>query len=398
MPEETPKDSTTNLDSTQNKPAGENPVQLSDKPAKSPLTPKEKKKRIILWTLGGLVILIVLGLLGYTIYRRYYVGTKKLPEKISLIKPAPTSPTKVPAETKVASPINGEMVPDYELKNHPLAVMIENHPDARPQSGLINAAAVYEAITEGGITRFMAVFMQNGATQVGPVRSARSFFIDWASEYSAYYAHAGGAADALAKIPNSNIYDLGDTIGYFSRINYNKVASEHTLYSSTANLYKLAQKKNYPSEINVDSLLYKDDAAKEQRGPKTKIDINFSTSSYEVGWNFDSINNNYLRTLAGSAHKDRTTGQQITAKVVAVLTVSRHPIHLPGAKATFEFDDIGSGPVKIFQDGQEVDGTWKKTDQKSRTRFYDSQGKEIELDRGTIWYEIVPPETPVTVS
>lgn len=376
----------------------QSPNNTPNKPVKLPLTPEQKKKRIIKWSLIGLAALIILAALSYIIYKRYYVGSKKLPEKITRVKPEDSKPITVPAETKKPSPINGELVEDFKLNNHPLAIMVENHPDARPQSGLIDASAVYEAITEGGITRFMGVFMQNSAPEVGPVRSARSFFVDWASEYSAYYGHAGGAKDALALIPKSNVYDLPDTTGYFKRIRYRNVATEHTLYTSTANLYSLAKKKKYPTESNVQTLLYKDDADISQRGAKTKININFSTSSYDVSWAYDKTSNTYLRTMAGIAHKDRTTGQQLSAKVVVVQSVSRTPIHLSGAKATFEFDDIGSGAVKVFQDGQEIDGTWKKADQSSRTRFYDSAGKEMELDRGVIWYEIAPPGTPVTVS
>jgi hypothetical protein len=376
------------------------PVVNNPQPSREPVKVpnKEKRKKIIIISSSIIFALILVALLGVTIYRRYYLGTKIKPPQVTLVKPAKEKNFNAPEEEKVASPINGEMVSPAALKNYPLAVMVENHPDARPQSGLVNASAVYEAITEGGITRFMAIFMQNSAPEIGPVRSARSFFIDWASEYSAYYAHAGGAKDALQNIPTSNVFDLPDTTGYFTRINRNHVATEHTLYTSTQKLYDLAAKKKYPADSHVSSLQYKDDAKIEDRGDKSSVTIDFSTASYKVNWSYDKNSNLYSRTLGGIAHKDRTTGQQITAKVIAVEEVSRENLQLPGAKATFKFQTIGSGKATIYQDGQEITATWKKSNQNDRTKFYDSQNNEITLDRGVIWYEITPPGTPVSTS
>jgi hypothetical protein len=147
-----------------------------------------------------------------------------------------------------ACPLNGSLktqqAKDAWSKRRPLAVMIENHEESRPQSGLSSADVVYEAVAEGGITRFMAVFLcPFNDIQVGPVRSARTYFLDWVSEYNSLYAHVGGAntpgpANALGQIIDYKILDLNQFgIGFptfwrdYQRLGH-PVATEHTMYSS----------------------------------------------------------------------------------------------------------------------------------------------------------------------
>lgn len=362
-----------------------------DNPVGRPNNRNVLKKRLFI-ALG----IIVLLLLTWVSYSRYYVGRIKPGDNTSASQ---LNPFRSAPQKKIQSPINGALVTPDEAQNHPVAVMVENYyPDARPQSGLINASVVYEAITEGGITRFMAIFGPNSSPEIGPVRSARSFFLDWASEYNAYYAHAGGAADALINIPKSNVYDLPHTTGYFKRISRGNVASEHTLYTDTNSLYRLAKVKKYPSKINVKALSFKDEAKTEDRGLMNNININFSTAGYLVDWKYNKEKNDYLRSMAQVPHKDRTTSQQIKAKTIITQEVARRDIHLPGAKATFQFTTIGSGKATVYQDGKSINGTWKKTSQKDRTIFLDVNNQEIEINRGIIWYEIVPPGTVVTSS
>src|SRR3990167_951299 len=158
-------------------------------------------------------------------------------------------------------PLDGDLhtkkAKDSLEKRRPLAVMIENHADARPQSGLTSADIVYEAVAEGGITRFMAIFYCNlSDTQVGPVRSARTYFLDWLSEYDALYAHVGGAntpgpADALSQIIKYGIKDLNQfSIGFptfwrdYQRLGH-PVATEHTMYSTTQKLWEIGANRGW---------------------------------------------------------------------------------------------------------------------------------------------------------
>jgi hypothetical protein len=277
---------------------------------------------------------------------------------------------------------------------HPLAVSIENHPDARPQSGLIKASVVYEAITEGGITRFLAIFGPQDAPEIGPIRSARLFFMDWLKEYDAFFAHAGGNEDALANIDKYQIKNLDDSTTYFYRDDKGRnVASEHTLYSSTDKLYAYAQSKGYDTTTsNFSPLLFKTDGPATPAGKGVVIDFSGS-STYTVRWNYDPQTNSYLRFLDGAAHKDRTTGEQIKAKNIIIQTVNRtyQPTGSYGSQ-NYVFQTIGSGKATILRDGQVISASWKKDSLTSRTKFYDDNNKEIEFDPGQTWYEIVNPD------
>ena len=352
---------------------------------------KQKKIRTISCVIVGIVAILLVN----TIYAKFFIkeNSDGTLQKTSLL-----TSLKKTEEKKVESPLSGVLYSESVAKKHPLGVMIENHPDARPQSGLDKAEIVYEAITEGGITRFLGIFGPREADEVGPVRSARTFFVSWIQEYDGYYAHAGGSKDGLAQITSDNVMDLPHTTGYFERQPRAGIASEHTLYTSIANLYKLAEAKKYDTNASFTSLQFKDDEELAKRGAIEKITIPFSTESYEVQWLYDKTENIYKRVIAGVPHKDKTSGNQLTAKNIIIQTVARAPIALPGAKPTFKFTTEGSGKAIIMQDGQKVEGTWKKSTTSERTKFFDSTGAEIKFNRGVFWYEIVPPEVTATIT
>lgn len=291
--------------------------------------------------------------------------------------------------------LDGQRYAPDKANRHPLAVIIENHGDARPQSGLSEAAVVYEAITEGGITRYLAIFGPKDVKELGPIRSARLFFMDWLKEYDAFFAHAGGNEDALANIAGYSIKDLNHASAFFYRDNKGRsVASEHTLYSSTEKLYEYAKSKKF----NIDSssfetLKFKADGPAEAAGKG--VEINFSgNSKYAVKWNYDQASNKYLRFLAGIEHKDRNNDTQISAKNIIIQRVSRtlQP-HGSYGSENWVFKTIGEGSATILRDGQVIEGKWKKTSRDSRTKFYDNSGIEIEFNPGNTWYEIAAEDT-----
>ena len=312
-----------------------------------------------------------------------------------------SSAVKTQEKTSYTSSLDGLEYADKNKANrHPLAVIIENHPAARPQTGLINASIVYEAITEGGITRFMAIFGPTDTKELGPIRSARLFFMDWLKEFDAFFAHAGGNEDALANIGSYGIKDIPHAEAYYWRdYKGRNVASEHTLYSSTDKLYEYATSKNY--DINSSDYekykFKKDGPATTENGKGVEID--FSSASYKVSWNYDPTTNSYARMMGGSEHKDAGSDETIKAKNIIVQTVSRTlDPHGSYGDQNWTFDTKGSGNAKIYRDGKEIVATWKKSELTSRTKFYDESGAEIEFNPGKTWIEIVPPEvSPVII-
>lgn len=324
-------------------------------------------------------------------------------------------------------PINGAYFtkPEREIweKRRPLAVMIENHAESRPQSGLSSADVVYEAVAEGGVSRFMGVFYCGAASPVtlAPVRSARTYFLPWVLEYDALYNHVGGAgrcndttvderAKALCQIESWKIKDM-DQFGIsfptcyrnYDRLDH-PVATEHTMVCFSDKLYKLAadrgwtnvDAKGVPWDKRFEPWTFKDDAPQSQRG------ATFSASfvawkgyerDYGVRWEYDPHQNVYRRYNGGIAHTDLESKEQLTAKVV-IIQFARE-IGPVDSHAHLLYENIGTGTALVWQDGKETPAAWKKPTRDARTKFYDLAGREINLNRGQIWIELLPIGTPI---
>lgn len=324
-------------------------------------------------------------------------------------------------------PLNGAMYSaeqkNWWEKHRPLGVMIENHLDARPQSGINAADVTYEAVAEGGITRTLNVYYCQDAGIVGPVRSARTYFLDFISEYGNFplYAHVGGAntpgpANALGQIGDYGWNQYNDlnqfSIGFptFERKNSRlgrTVATEHTMYSTTSKLWAVgAQRGLTNKDKDGDSwndgfvkYSFKDDAALSKRPDSQTIHLDFwNDSSYSVDWIYRKDTNDYARKNGGLPHMDRNTNKQLTTKNVVVLFMREsHANDGYEDNAHMLYGTKGSGKALIFIDGREVKGTWKKADRESRTLLYDAAGEEITFTRGKIWFEIQPLDGEVTV-
>jgi hypothetical protein len=361
-----------------------------------------------------------------------------------------TGTTKVAPETKEAllvdnsgpkteaCPLNGQKLTKAEKDvwstRRPLAVMIENHEEARPQSGLSSADVIYEAVAEGGITRFMAVFYCNAIAKesiVGPVRSARTYFLDWASEYgeTPLYTHVGGAhcdeasgegcsggakADALGQINKYGWEGENDlnqfSIGYptfwrdYERIGHT-VATEHTMYSTTERLWAVGKKREWTNKdpegndwkASFTAWSFKDDDKTKGEGKPIEFYFWEDYNDYKVKWEYDKENNVYKRSNGDKPHLDLNSNQQLSVKNV-VIQLAKESSANDGYANNLHllYGTIGEGKATIFQDGKVIEGKWVKKSRTDRTKFYDSKGKEIKFNAGQIWIEVLPLEAKVT--
>lgn len=315
-------------------------------------------------------------------------------------------------------PLNGAMkskkAKDAWEKRLPLAVMIENHTESRPQSGLSYADIVYEAVAEGGITRFMAVYLcALPDVQVGPVRSARTYYLDWLSEYNdPLYAHVGGAntpgpADALGQIIKYGINDLNQFgIGFptfwrdYERLG-RSVATEHTMYSTTQKLWDVATKRSWVNDDKTNwekgfiSWKFKDDLKNVTATLPlaTNINVDFwqSYNDYSVAWVYDATCSCYKRSNGGSPHTDLDNKQQLSAKNIVVQFEKQSNAN-DGYEnnAHLLYGTTGTGKALIFQDGKVIEGKWIKPTRLARTKYVDSKGAEINFNKGVIWIQTVP--------
>lgn len=345
-----------------------------------------------------------------------------------------------PGEPKTETcPINGLKYTATEKNlwesRRPVLAMIENSVESRPQSGLSSADVVYEAVAEGGITRFMGVFYCDAAAAAGkvaPVRSARIYFVNTAPEYNEpIYVHVGGgncsmdqgtkqctsnkkawALEKLADIgwrkPKGNDFDTTSDIGVPSMYrDYNrlgpdvKLATEHTYVGSLNEIWKEASRRSYAGTMADGSAWLKSfrqwKFAENTPAGTAATDITFDFwkgyKDFTVNWVFDSSNGVYNRNTGGKPHTDLENKKQLAAKTVIVQYVTEEgPLDV---HKHMYYEVVGTGKGIIFSDGIARDITWKKSSIKDRTIFSDASGKEITFAPGKIWIELVAKNTNI---
>jgi hypothetical protein len=303
-----------------------------------------------------------------------------------------------PVDTRVPSKLMGIKVDPSELNKKIMTVVIENHPDARPQSGLDKASIVYETLAEGGITRFLAVFQENEVAEIGPVRSARIYFLDWALEYDALFAHVGGNIAALDAIGPLKIQDLNQffNANYFWRDNSRY--APHNVYTTTEKLRAGGEKAKYSSSSNFPGMSFKEDNKIDLRPQTAVFTVDFSGGSYNPTYTYDRNNNVWLRSQEGVAFKDKKSGAQIAPKnVIVEFTGFSYGKSRDGAQLT-TIKTTGSGRALFYIDGEQIEGTWEKAAKSSKTVFKDTLGNEIKLNTGQTWIEVVPQGNGVNYS
>jgi hypothetical protein len=364
------------------------PDTLGKKPNRFVVFIKRHKKPILIAT----PIIIAFGaLIGIWFYYQQPTPTPA-PAKVT------SKAVSAPKPTTVADPLTGQQVSATAAAQPVVGVMIENlYPDARPQSGLSQAGVVYQALAEGGITRFLAIFQEPLPTSIGPVRSLRPYYLDWGLEYNIPVTHAGGSEPALAEIKPlglKNIDALAYDGSYFFRTSDR--AAPHNLYTNNADLSALVAKLGWATAPTFTPLMRKVDAPL-ATASHTKIDITFGTmAEYNVEWQYDATDNDYLFFQGGTAQDDRNTNLQITSKnIVVEFTPTSYTTQSDGKPET-DINLIGSGKALVFEDGDAITATWSKASNSAQTVITDSTGAPVKFNAGNTWYEVVPTGSAVT--
>ena len=260
--------------------------------------------------------------------------------------------------------------------------MIENSEEARPQTGLDDAGIVFEATTEAGITRYLAMYQEELPDEVGPVRSVRPAFVDWLMGFDASVAHVGGSQEALDLLDQRQGKSLNE---FFNSGPYYRRADReapHNMYARTKDLLDLMKQKGHTKSDFADMEWEEPAAAAETKG--SSISINFSEPLFGVRFDYDKSANTYSRFLANSPHIDAATNKQITVRNVVVLK-------MPG-----DISAVGEGDGLVFHNGQFKEIRWKQSGYNTRLRLLDLQGNEIKLVRGDTWVAAIPGSGSVT--
>ncbi|HEX2947668.1 MAG TPA: DUF3048 domain-containing protein [Clostridia bacterium] len=320
----------------------------------------------------------------------------------------PAAPEKTPAETTTPGIIETEPV-DQAAKDdiyslpmtgvRPVAVMVDNQGSrVLPQGGLDKAQIVYEVIVEGGLTRLMPVFWGTMPEMIGPVRSARDYFLDYVLEYDAIYVHVGGSPQAVADIRRLGTNDIDgmhvgkDVIWDLTKDRGNWQDS----YTSMTKLLEYAETRKYKTTTGVKFPFSYNETDVIPTGGQAAVKLTFKYPSMTSGYEYDSAAGTYKRIRQGVAHMERVSGKQLEAKNIIVQYVRNYDIK-DDTKGRQEMGTVGSGKGWFITCGKAVELTWSKKDEASQTQYKDGAGNPIALNRGQTWIQMMPLTGKVTI-
>lgn len=285
------------------------------------------------------------------------------------------------------SPLTGLPLEEQPTQR-PLAIMINNAPAARPQSGLGEADIVYEVLAEGGITRLVAIFQSGGeVAKIGPIRSIRPYMIELGESYHGITVHAGASNAAFAILQRQHKDDLDEITNagpYFWRDKSRK--APHNLYSNVAKLLEGAEKRKYAIEdLAVPSYTFRDPEDPGEGDPAKSVEVKFQLEKYRVSYVYDEESKLYKRYINGEPHKDLDTGEQLACTNVVVLATQHKVLDDVGRLAVDL--DMG-GEAILLQGGKVIRGNWihKSGDV---IRFI-KDNVEVPFYPGKTYFNIVP--------
>lgn len=346
-----------------------------------------KKPRIKVWlrshrtrTIIGIGVILI-AIAGGTAY--YLLSQTPPQERVS----QNTTPKPEPPPPPVYySPLTGAKTSTEAASKRPItAIMIENSPDARPQSGMRQAGIVYEAIAEGGITRFLNLYQENNPQIIGPVRSLRMYYVDWLAPYNASIAHVGGSLFALREVRNGKYRDIDQFFNGGSYWKANDRYAPHNVYTSFEKLDALNNTRGYTtSSFTPQPRIDEKPVAAPDASALT---LNFGSATFNSSYAYDKVNNHYNRSVGGAPHLDREEGQ-ISPKVVIAMKVEMNRVFEDGYRE--DIKAVGSGEAYIFQNGTVHGVIWSKPSRESQISFKDATGAEVPLVRGQTWIAAIP--------
>ena len=295
------------------------------------------------------------------------------------------------------SPINGLPVEDSDLLDRRLiAVKIDNHPNARPQSGIDQANAIVEIPVEG-ITRFIALFHDTDATHLGPVRSGRPTDGKFLNPLGAVFAISGGQDWVLSGIRNEGVEIIGEVSPAMFRIGSRR--APHNLYTNTVDLREIADERGYPDD--PPPTLFEFGELPGGSESVDEIEMDFG-NGFVVNWTYDRSSGRYLRFFNGNQAElinEEGEASPLGADTLVVMLATRFVEQAPsGGTSVPAVDTVGEGQAYVFAGGRMIQGTWSRESSDDQIVFEDEQGDPLPVPPGFIWMSIVPEQNGIEFS
>ncbi|MGE7944021.1 DUF3048 domain-containing protein [Lysinibacillus xylanilyticus] len=290
-------------------------------------------------------------------------------------------------ETNFA-PLTGEAVKE-EITQRPIIVTINNHPAARPQSGIGAADIIYEMLAEGNVTRLLAVYQSELPENIGPVRSARSYFVDLAKGYDAFYVAHGYSPEAKSLLSNNVVDNINgmDYDGTLFKRSKDRVAP-HNSYITSENILNGAEKVDASMiyREKVSQAFYEPDERGKIGNEISQIDIYYGNSEYfHNSYVYDHESNRYGRQSAGVDTKDMLSGETLSFANVLFFEMQHQTIDNEGRQ---EIDLTSGGNAYVFQNGYMREVKWSNID--GIPMAVEESGELVKLVPGKSWVHFVP--------
>lgn len=301
--------------------------------------------------------------------------------------------------SKVEEPKKEKEVQVFKGNERPIAVMIDNHSDAWPQAGLNKAYMVYEIVVEGGETRLMALFKGQDLDKIGPVRSARHYFIDYAMENDAIYVHFGQSPQAQSDIKKYSINDIngiaedGTT---FWRVK--DKAAPHNAVTSTEKLMQSAKNKKFRTTSKEKSVLkYTTEEVNLEEGiiadEVTIPHSNLQTVKYK----YDEDSKKYVRYARGKEQTDWETKESVETKNIIITLCDNYTLSDVENKGRQGLKNIGTFDGYYITNGKAIKIKCTKNARDEKTVYKDLQGNEIKVNDGNTFVNICPTNAKVQI-
>jgi hypothetical protein len=282
--------------------------------------------------------------------------------------------------------------------------MVDDHSAARPQSGFNDADVVWHAPAEGGIPRYMLVYQSAIPSTIGPVRSARQYYVEWAAEYRALFAHVGGSPESIRTLRNQGngelVYNVdefrwGGGNGFFWRIR--ERFAPHNVYTDGVHLRALAERVGAVDGPIEAPWQFSNDLPLLLRPTGGSIDAPFLDN--KVGFDYDRESNTWIRRVTGASPQvDAADGDIVAPKNVIVMLVKFGPLNDGHPeKKRLEAEIVGSGKAWIATNGRTIEGEWRKASVASPTQFFTADGEPVTLTIGQTFIQVVETGTKVTI-
>jgi len=327
------------------------------------------------------ILAIIFIILSILVYFQFY---RVVPNKeVSDVK----QKIETQKEEKIYRALDGvEIKNKKDINERVIGIMVENNYDAWPLSGLDKASIVYEALAEGRIPRFLALFSYSDIPdKIGPVRSARTYFLQLNKPFQAPYLHVGGSPDALKKIKTYNIIDVNQFFNGFYFWRSDKRNAPHNVYTSGKLIYDMIKNRDISINKKIETWKYKDGEVNPYIGYVKDIVVNYTNNTYQAKYVYDYKNNRYQRFQAKEP-MELLDGSNIFVDNV-IVEEHKHEVYDSVGRRNIYL--IGSGKVWVFRDGKVIEGIWSRNGINKLTRYYDENNKEITLNRGKTWINIV---------